>query len=225
MKHAALLVVLLPTMIATAQVQSASQGAPPVSYTSVSQLNMLLSDVEQAAQSTAADLSRVRVDKWKTDSSNKRQMQADVESVRRNLQSALPEITNQLRSSPEDLAATFKLYRNLDALYDVFRSVVESAGAFGSKDEFQSLSNDLSSFERSRRSLADRLDNLSASKEAELNRLRMQVKNLAAATQPPKKVIVDDTEPVKKPTKKKTTPKSAKPATGVQESQPPTQPH
>lgn len=225
MKHAALLVVLLPTMIATAQVQSASQGgAPPVSYTSVSQLNMLLSEVEQAAQSTAADLSRVRVDKWKTDSSNKRQMQADVESVRRNLQSALPEITNQLRSSPEDLAATFKLYRNLDALYDVFRSVVESAGAFGSKDEFQSLSNDLSSFERSRRSLADRLDNLSASKEAELNRLRMQVKNLATATQPPKKVIVDDTEPVKKPTKKKTAPKTAKPATGVQPAQQPTQP-
>jgi hypothetical protein len=185
---------------------------------------MLLSEVEQAAQSTAADLSRVRVDKWKTDSSNKRQMQADVESVRRNLQSALPEITNQLRSSPEDLAATFKLYRNLDALYDVFRSVVESAGAFGSKDEFQSLSNDLSSFERSRRSLADRLDNLSASKEAELNRLRMQVKNLATATQPPKKVIVDDTAPVKKPTKKKTAPKTAKPATGVQPSQQPTQP-
>jgi len=163
------------------------------------------------------------VDKWKTDSSNKRQMQGDVESVRRNLQSALPEIINQLRSSPEDLAATFKLYRNLDALYDVFRSVVESAGAFGSKDEFQSLSNDLSLFERSRRSLADRLDNLSASKEAELNRLRMQVKNLAAATQPPKKVIVDDTEPAKKPAKKKATPKASKPASS-QQSQQPTQP-
>jgi len=102
--------------------------------------------------------------------------------------------------------------------------VVEAALKFGSKDEFQSLSNDLSSFERSRRSLADRLDNLSASKEAELNRLRMQVKNLATATQPPKKVIVDDTEPVKKPTKKKTAPKTAKPATGVQPSQQPTQP-
>ncbi len=224
MKYAALLVVLLCTIIATAQVQSVGQaGAPPVSYTSVSQLNTLLSEVEQAAQSTVADLSKLRVDKWKTDSSNKRQMQGDVESVRRNLQSALPEIINQLRSSPEDLAATFKLYRNLDALYDVFRSVVESAGAFGSKDEFQSLSNDLSLFERSRRSLADRLDNLSASKEAELNRLRMQVKNLAAATQPPKKVIVDDTEPAKKPAKKKATPKASKPASS-QQSQQPTQP-
>ena len=33
----------------------------------------------------------------------------------------------ELRTSPESLASTFKLYRNLDALYDVFGSVVESA--------------------------------------------------------------------------------------------------
>ena len=195
--------------------QSAASPAspPPVSYSSVSELNSVLSRVDEAAKTTLADLGKVRVDKWKVDSNTKRQSQADIQSIQRNLQSALPEIMNQLRASPEDLTATFKLYRNLDALYDVFGPVVESAGAFGSKDEYQSLANDLGSFESARKSLADRMDGLTISKEAELNRLRTQVKELAAQTPPPaaKKVVVDDTEEPKPAKKKSTTKKATKP--------------
>ncbi len=191
-----------------------SAAAPPVPYASVSQLNVVLSEIEQAAQASTGDLGKLRIEKWKTDSGNKRQVQGDVDSLRRNLQAALPELVNQLRASPEDLTATFKLYRNMDALYDVFSSVVESAGAFGTKDDFQSLSNDLSSLERSRRSLAERMETLTASKETELTRLRTQVKAMAAAPPPPpKKIIVDDEEPPKKPAKKKPAPKTTKPTT------------
>ncbi|HZQ68434.1 MAG TPA: hypothetical protein VFA68_07935 [Terriglobales bacterium] len=211
------LLALLPIM-AVAQVPSNPQ--PPVAYSSVSELNLLLSQLQQISQTTQADLGKTRVEKWKTDSNTKRQTQANMESIQRNLQSAMPEIINQLQASPENLNATFKLYRNLDALYDVLSSVVESAGAFGSKDEFQSLANDLSTLEHTRRSFADRLDTLSASKENELAQLRNQIKaaQAAAASAPPKKVVVDDTEP-KKTTKKKSPSKSAKPSansTGTQ---------
>ena len=162
-----------------------------------------------------ADLEKTRIDRWKTDSSSKRQTQANVESIQRNLQSALPDIISQLSNSPEDLAASFKLYRNLDALYDVFGSVVESAGAFGSKDEFQTLSNDMSGLENSRRSLGERMQKLASAKEDELRRLRTQIKTLQAAPPPPpKKIIVDDTEPPKKPAAKK----KPKPATARQRS-------
>ena len=186
---------------ARAQNQTAST---PVPYASISELNVLLAQVEQASQTSQLDLAKLRVDKWKADGASKHQTEANVESLSRNLQNALPEIIAQLRASPEDLSATFKLYRNLDALYDVFGAVVESAGAFGTKDEFQSLDNDLNSLERARRSLAERMETLSASKEAELNRLRTQAKTVQAATTnptQPKKVIVDDTEPPKKPAK------------------------
>jgi chromosome segregation ATPase len=229
-KHIATMSLVLSATIATSQeTAQPTQHAPgpPVSYSSVSQLNALLSQIEQAAQMTTVDLAKMRIERWKTDSGTKRQTQANVESVERNLQNALPEIINQLRASPEDLTATFKLYRNLDALYDVLGSMVESAGAFGSKDEFQSLSNDLTALERSRRSLAERLENLTASKEAELNRLRAQVKAQAPATTAPRKVVVDDTEPPKKPPAKKK-PKTTKPATTpATQPQPPSppQPH
>ncbi len=219
---------LLPlTLAAAAQVNPASQQLAPaaVPYASVSQLNVLLSQLEQAAQSSQADLAKLRIDRWKADSGYKRQSQANVESITRNLQTALPEIVGQLRASPEDLTATFKLYRNLDALYDVFGSLVESAGAFGSKDEFQTLENDLSALERARHSLAERMETLSVSKEAELNRLRVALRTAQAAANPPqpKKVIVDDTEPPKKPAKKKSAAKTSKPSAPPQQP-PPTQP-
>ena len=192
--------------------QATSQPAaaqPPVAYASVNELNNILGQLRQAAQNIQTDLGKARIEKWKTDSSTKRQTQGNVESIQRNLQSALPEIMAQLNNAPEDLGASFKLYRNLDALYDVFGSVVESAGAFGSKDEFQSLSNDISALESVRRSLGERMQNLANAKEGELTRLRGQVKAMQAAPPaPPKKIIVDGTEPPKKPAKKKV----AKPA-------------
>jgi len=212
---------MLPLLMATAAAQvtpssAPTTSAPPVPYASVSQLNLLLSQLEQVAQQTQLDLAKLRIEKWKTDSNTKRGTLADVESIQRNLQMALPEIIAQLRASPENIAATFTLYRNLDALYDVFGPVVESAGAFGSKDEFQSVQNDLSALERSRRALAERTETLATTKEGELTQLRTQVRDLQAAATPPappKKVVVDDTEEPKKPPKKKTTPKSTKPST------------
>jgi len=187
----------------------------------MSQLNMMLSELEQSAHTAQVDLAKMRIEKWKTDSNTKRQEQANVESVQRNLQSALPEIISQIRNSPENLNLTFKLYRNLDALYDVFGSLVESAGAFGNKDDFQSLGNDLNAFEKSRRSFADRMETLTGAKEVELNQLRTQVKTSQAAVPPvaPKKVVVDDTEAPKKPAKKKSAAK--KPATPPATSPPP----
>jgi hypothetical protein len=223
--RSALVVVLILCLRAASQsgpAPSPSNGAQgqPVSYASVTQLNGLLGQLEATSQKTQGDLVGLRIEHWKADGAYKRQALGNVDSIQRNLQEALPTIIAELRSSPEDLPATFKLYRNLDALYDVLGSVTEGAGAFGSKDDLQSLSNDLSSFEGTRKQLADRIDTLSRAKEAEIVRLRADLKTAQAAApaEPPKKVVVDDTQPEKKPpTPKKKTPAkkpAAKPATG-----------
>lgn len=194
---------------------SGGQGQP-VSYASVTQLNGLLSQLDESSKSTQADLVKLRIERWKADGSYKKQMLGNVDSIQRNLQGALPEIVAQLKTSPEDVPTTFKLYRNLDALYDVLGSVVEGTGAFGSKDELQALSNDLSGFESTRKQLADRIENLSSAKESEIARLRTdlktaQAKVAAEAEAPPKKIVVDDTTPAKKPVAKKKSP-AKKPA-------------
>jgi hypothetical protein len=197
-------------MIASAD----APGQSAVSYSSVAQLNDLLSQIEATSKEAESDLAQLRIEHWKTDGATKRQTLADVDSIQRNLKDALPEMIGHLHNSPEDLPATFKLYRNLDALYSVIGGVVESTGAFGTKDDFQALANDLSGFESSRKQLAERLETLSAAKEQEIARLRAELKTAQAAipVPPPKKVIVDDTEPEKPVAKKKTPVKRKKPA-------------
>jgi hypothetical protein len=223
-RKAVSLLVVFPLVLLTAAWAQSSEPAtaPPVPYASANEMNNLLGQLRQTSQSMQADLEKMRIEKWKADSSSKRQTQTNVDSIQRNLKAALPEIMAQLNASPEDLAASFKLYRNLDALYDVFGSVVESAGAFGSKDEFQSLSNDISALDKVRRAFGERMQNLAGAKENELTRLRSQVKKMMAATPPPspKKVVVDDTEPPKKPAKKKATKPNPAPAPAKPQSSP-----
>src|SRR3954471_24346020 len=178
--------------------------APAVSYSSISELNQLLAGLQQASQAIQDDLSHLRVDKWKTDSNTKKQSQSDVESIQRNLHSALPGMLNDLKNSPESAPLTFKVYRNLDALYDVLNSMVESTGAFGNKEEFQSLNKDLGALEESRRAFAGRMDKVANAKETEISQLRVALQT-ARAEIPPKKTVVDDTKPTpdKKPVKRK----------------------
>ena len=204
---------------AAESVHNASQNTlAPVSYASVSEVSAVLAQLNQASQTLSADLNKLRIEKWKTDGDTKKQSLANVDSVQRNLQNALPAMVTQLSGAPDSLIATFKLYRNVGALHDVLSNLAESAGAFGSKDDFQSLANDTSSIDQARRALADRMDKLAAAKETELADLHKQVKALQAASppEPPKKIIVDDNPAPKKPVKKRAVPKpSTKPAAGA----------
>src|SRR5215475_6234548 len=206
-----------------AQAAFAQAPAPPVSYSSINELNQILGNLDQASQATQTDLGHLRIDKWKTDGSTKKQTESDVESIQRNLQNAMPALLNDLKASPENLAQTFKVYRNLDALYDVISSVVESTGAFGSKEEFQALNRDLGALQDSRRAVADRMDRVASAKETEIGQLRTALQ--AARTEvAPKKTVVDDTAPAtpKKPAPKKKTPtKSGAASTAQPTTQPP----
>lgn len=191
--------------------QSAPSRAPAGAPIDV-QLANTLQQLQQSAEDANVALGRLRIDKWKTDGEQKQQAQANVESLQRNLSAALPELLQKERANPQDLTVNFKLYRNLSAVYDVIASVTESAGAFGPKDQYQALAGPVSVMDSVRRALADRIEYLSASKEAELSRLRAQAKAVAAASAAPatvKKIVVDDNAPA--PKAKKTKPRKTEP--------------
>ncbi len=201
--------VAAPTRNAAPATQPAA-GATNASFTST------LPQLQRAADNARVDLARVRVDRWKADSSVKQQTSANIDSLQRNLSGALPTLVTAAQQNPSSLNASFKLYRNLNVLYDVLGSVAESAGAFGAKDEYAALVQDLNNLDSARRSLADAMDAMTAQRDADFVRIQQAAQRAQqqAAAPPPKKVVIDDTEPApKKSTSKK---KKSAPATASQ---------
>jgi hypothetical protein len=190
----------------------ASFALPLAAQQPVSDPSPTLGSLEQTAHTAVSDVSRLRIDKWKTDGGTKRNAQSDSDSIQRNMSAALPELISNVRTAPQDLNANFKLYRNLNVLYEYFSRFTENVGAFGNRDDFDALARDLDGIDSARRAMADRLDALTTAVQSELTQYKTQVRaaQAAAAAAPPKKVVIDDSEPEKKPVKKK---KPAAPAT------------
>ncbi|HUS18525.1 MAG TPA: hypothetical protein VMZ25_02650 [Terriglobales bacterium] len=181
-------------------VGAAGAQTPTPANSTHADVQATLQRIEQSAQAAALDLARLRVDKWKADGPIKDQAQANADSISRNLTTALPTLISGVRTAPQNLSANFKLYRNLNALYDVFEGLAESAGAFGSKQEFEALSQHVQTIDAYRRSFGDYMEALTAAKDTELARGRTATP--ATSGTRPKKIIVDN-EPAPKPSKKK----------------------
>jgi hypothetical protein len=169
-------------------------------------LSELLIQVQAISQKSDEDIAGLRIDKWKADATSKQQAQASALSIRRNLTNAVPDLLQRIKASPSSLNANFRLYRNMNALYDTFSALAESAGAFGPNDQYQSLSSDITQLDQLRRQIAERVDLLAGTNDAELARLRARLASpTPGAKATSNKVVVDDTQP--KPKKKpKTTP-------------------
>ncbi len=221
-----LLYLFLTSVAACAQTPtpapSASGHPPSQSAANAPSVSVLpdLDRLQAAASQAALDLGHLRIDKWKADGESKRQSEANADSVRRNLTSALPGLIDAVRAAPQDLNAEFKLYRNLNVLYDVFGSLTEATGAFGPRGDYEALAQQLETIDSVRRNLADSLERLTSSTQSQVVQLQNQLRTYqqaaaAAAVAPPKKVVVDDTEPPKKTVHKKkkpATPASSTPA-------------
>lgn len=183
---------------------------PPPSAPAINTAPLIsaLSALEHSTRQTSLDLARLRIEKWKMDGNSRDQMQTNTQSLLNNITNALPGMIAASRNAPASVAATLKLYRDLNVLHDVLSAVAETAGAFGSKEEYQPLAVDTQQLDTIRRSLADYLETLASSQDAEVASLRGWVQsNVAnAATSPTvTRRIIDenDAEPAKKPAKKK----------------------
>ena len=192
-----------------------------------SSMTSILPDLDRlqtVASQAAVDIGQLHIEKWKANSNAKSAAQADADSVQRNLTSALPGLIDAVHSAPEDVNASFKLYRNLNALYDVFGTLTEATRVFGQKSEYQALSQQLHVISSTRRKLGEGLEQLTAITQNQLNQLRVQNKSQqeqltaaqAAVEEARKEVVMAQAEPPKKtPTKKKSVAKKPAPAAGA----------
>jgi hypothetical protein len=192
----------------------AAQGVDPlashpsardVASSDSSSLGALLGKLDETARTTILDIAHLRIDKWKTDASIKKQAGDNADSITRNVTTALPGMEEQVRTNPQSLAAAFKLYRNVSALNDALAGLTESAGAFGSKAEFETLSKDAAALDKLRQAMGDALESFASARDAEFIHLRADLARAMAGSpqQPAKKIVVDEDEKPEKPVHKK----------------------
>ncbi|MGH9524857.1 MAG: hypothetical protein ACRD3E_20220 [Terriglobales bacterium] len=169
----------------------------------------LLPSLSRTVEDARVNLARLRIEKWKTNGENKQDAQARAQSLQRNMSEALPALVTAAQQNPQSSNAAFKLYRNVNVLYDVMSNLTESAGAFGAKEEYAALARDLGEFDQERRALGNALEAITAQKDAEVARIQQASRQAQSESAPPKKIIIDDEAPAKKvkpKTKKKAPP-------------------
>jgi hypothetical protein len=202
MSRTLLAILLLATSVVaqTQQPQPVTQAAAGNSRPGAAVLNpelaAILQRLQAEAQSASTDLDKLRIEKWKTDSTSKQRALGNVESLNRNFSAGLPANIAQVKAQPSSMAANFQLYRNMNALYDVLASVAEAAGAFGKKEEYEAIAPHAFAIDDLRRSYADLYQKMAASQDSVVASARQ------ATAAPPKKVVIDDTQPAT-PVKKK----------------------
>lgn len=212
-----LLLIAAVAPLSQAQNQSSSAPAnPAVPAQAFPDPGTLLGKIQQEALGLSADLGKLRIDKWKADSASKSQAVDNADSIQRNINNALPGLISSVRSAPQNLTANFKLYRNLNALYDVLASLGESTGAFGKREEYEVIAPHVATIDDDRRAYGDLLAQMTASADSRIAAYQQAAAQAAAAAQAPRKIVVDDSEPTpppKKKTRKKAASNSSSPKT------------
>lgn len=208
----------------------AAQSRPHVSARQ--DLSSTLTDLERVAQSTHTDIASMRIDKWGASwkpgflgkSSHTKDAQHLALSLKRNLIGVLPGMISDARSSRGSMSTTFKLYDDVSVLCETLDSLVNETEQFGKKEEYGPLADDFSAMSRIRRNLSVYLEqkasametrsagpvyasSYSASAAAPAPSSRAVAASNPATTPStgtvPKKIIIDDTIPEQKPSKKK----------------------
>lgn len=218
MKTALAAILLLPLISLDMTAQAARQPAqsrPPQAGPQAGDpnVNAILTDLQRLTQTTNSDLGKLRIERWKTDNSEKQQMQQIAESLQKNITQAVPTLISEVQANPGSVATAFKLYHNLNVVYEFLISLSESAGAYGRKEEYDPLAADANALDKDRQRLSDYINQTAVTMEMELKKATAPKPTSAQTTTTPNKVVIDDTAQTqtkkKKTVKKKTTPPPA----------------
>ncbi|HXO38689.1 MAG TPA: hypothetical protein VN872_08620 [Candidatus Acidoferrum sp.] len=202
---------------------------PPQGAPQPGDLNTILLQIQQATNSASVNIGKLRIEKWKTDSQQKQQMQQVANSLQKNIANAVPGLINDVQSSRGGVLASFKLYHNVNVVYEFLTSMAEAAGAFGKKDEYQPLEGDAAALDTVRQNLSIYIEQAAGKLEtANRGSNAVQARQGQATVVPGKKVVViDDTDvpapkhPKKAKKKTSTPPAQASPQAPAQASSSP----
>jgi len=186
----------------TAQPQVAAARATQPSP-ATSSLDAIIADIQQSTQETNLDLGRLHIDRWKTDATDKAQLQQITDSLRKNLTTAVPDLIAEVRSTHGSVSSTFKLYHNLNVVFEYLDTVRTAAGSLSKGDDYSTLNKDATALDSSRKNLSNYIEQAASNLEDKLKAATAPPPTVTPAPTP-KRIVVDDS-PTPANTKKKKT--------------------
>lgn len=197
----------------------AQEPAPPASS-----LTQAAASLRPVLLDMAHALASLNIKHWKAPGAVRSACQADADSIQRDMNGTLPGLVEQSNAAPTSVSASFALYRNLDALYDVLLRLTETAVLTAPRIQAGNLQYALTRLESARKGIGDAIFTSAKDHDAELARLQTAVRSAEANRKPVPVTVVND-GPVRRHhssrrhSKKKTTP--APKSSGKANAQPP----
>lgn len=185
-------------------------------------LNAIVLQVQQATSSASVNIGKLRIEKWKTDSGQKQQLQQIADSLQKNIANAMPGLMNDVSGSKGSALASFKLYHNLNVLYEFLSGLADAAGSLGKREEYEPLAADAAAIDTARQNLSTYIEQtvgkLESANRTPTGTTAAQSHQQGTVVPGRKVVVIDETDPPPtkkraKPTKKKaSTPPAAPPS-------------
>jgi hypothetical protein len=198
----------VPTLQSQTAASREMQGAQPAAN-----LNAVLVQIQQATSATNLDIGKLRVEKWKTDPEQKQQLQHIADSLQKSMVNAIPVLISDVESSRGGVTASFKLYHNLNVIYENLNYLADVAGGLGKKEEFDPLAADCAALGSARQNLSIYIEQTAVKLESANRQPTGTIPgaaNQAQGVQGKKVVVINEDDPpakkpVKPPVKKKPT--------------------
>lgn len=185
-----------------------------------------LLELDRTAASTNSDISHLQIDRWKggwktgftTSSSHKNEAQQSAASLQRNLTGHLPDLIRDALNSRGNMYTTFKVYEDVSLVCEALDSLATTAHEYGKQDDYAPLATDYNSLIRLRRVLSSYIQQKAAAADGGSTTFNTSFTS-AVSTDGlgmPKKIIVDDEVPAKKPAKSVAATKKKKSSSAMQ---------
>ena len=130
--------------------------------------------------------------KWKAPGPVKDEAQGNIGSMNRDLESTLPGLLAQADAAPGAVPASFAVYRNLDALYEVLLRVSGTAELAASEEEAANVAHSLLTLDAARRALGDLILASSRQQQLVLEQARQPAPATTLAHPPAPTAVVND---------------------------------
>ncbi len=129
-------------------------------------------------------LGLLRTDKWKASGEVRKEAEANIGSIRRDLESTLPPLLATADGGPDSVARMLPVFRNVEALYDVLLRVAAAGDLAAPGQQSAAIEEARARLEEGRRALGDRLQAVAVAEEQQVRDLQAAVHAVPAAAAP-----------------------------------------